>query len=119
MVRPQKVRSQQGKKQKPPQPGAEEEEEDDEEEEEDGSLPGCTLFIKNLNFNTTEETLREVSIHQEWGTLQAVMRAVHLLWVQHGSGGGQHTLPHTTPAVRGGWSTLQTCLKTVPQLLLW
>lgn len=34
----------------------EEEEEDDDEEE---SLPGATLFIKNLNFSTTEETLRE------------------------------------------------------------
>ncbi|MBZ3881702.1 putative RNA-binding protein 19, partial [Sciurus carolinensis] len=40
------------------------EEEEEEEEEEDKSLPGCTLFIKNLNFNTTEEMLREVSIHQ-------------------------------------------------------
>uniref|UniRef100_A0A2K5J7Z3 Probable RNA-binding protein 19 n=2 Tax=Colobus angolensis palliatus TaxID=336983 RepID=A0A2K5J7Z3_COLAP len=36
----------------------EEEEEEDEEEEE--SLPGCTLFIKNLNFDTTEEKLKEV-----------------------------------------------------------
>lgn len=35
-----------------------EEEEEDEEEE---SLPGCTLFIKNLNFDTTEETLKAVS----------------------------------------------------------
>ncbi|CAH6778836.1 Rbm19 [Phodopus roborovskii] len=35
----------------------EEEEEEDEEEE---SIPGCTLFIKNLNFSTTEETLKEV-----------------------------------------------------------
>lgn len=37
----------------------EEDEEDDEEEE---SLPGCTLFIKNLNFDTTEETLKAVSV---------------------------------------------------------
>ncbi|XP_013359156.1 PREDICTED: probable RNA-binding protein 19 isoform X2 [Chinchilla lanigera] len=36
------------------------EEEEEEEEEEDDSLPGCTLFIKNLNFDTTEETLKEV-----------------------------------------------------------
>uniref|UniRef100_A0AAX7U2H2 Probable RNA-binding protein 19 n=1 Tax=Astatotilapia calliptera TaxID=8154 RepID=A0AAX7U2H2_ASTCA len=35
----------------------ENEEEDDEEEEE--ALPGSTLFIKNLNFNTTEEKLLE------------------------------------------------------------
>ncbi|XP_045441368.1 probable RNA-binding protein 19 isoform X2 [Pipistrellus kuhlii] len=35
-------------------------EEEEEEEEEEESLPGCTLFIKNLNFDTTEETLREV-----------------------------------------------------------
>lgn len=36
------------------------EEEELEEEEEEESLPGCTLFIKNLNFNTTEETLKGV-----------------------------------------------------------
>uniref|UniRef100_A0A665X1U2 Probable RNA-binding protein 19 n=1 Tax=Echeneis naucrates TaxID=173247 RepID=A0A665X1U2_ECHNA len=35
----------------------EEEEEDEEEEEE--SAPGSTLFIKNLNFSTTEEKLQE------------------------------------------------------------
>ncbi|GAB1290094.1 Probable RNA-binding protein 19 [Apodemus speciosus] len=35
-------------------------EEDDDEEEEEESIPGCTLFIKNLNFGTTEETLKEV-----------------------------------------------------------
>lgn len=35
-----------------------EEEEDEEEEEE--SAPGSTLFIKNLNFDTTEEKLQEV-----------------------------------------------------------
>ncbi|XP_053525741.1 probable RNA-binding protein 19 isoform X3 [Artibeus jamaicensis] len=34
--------------------------EEEEEEEEEESLPGCTLFIKNLNFDTTEETLRGV-----------------------------------------------------------
>uniref|UniRef100_A0A669ED58 Probable RNA-binding protein 19 n=1 Tax=Oreochromis niloticus TaxID=8128 RepID=A0A669ED58_ORENI len=38
----------------------EEEEGDDEEEEEEEALPGSTLFIKNLNFNTTEEKLLEV-----------------------------------------------------------
>jgi multiple RNA-binding domain-containing protein 1 len=36
-------------------------EKEEEEEEEDESSPGCTLFIKNLNFSTTEETLKEVS----------------------------------------------------------
>ncbi|XP_038560090.1 probable RNA-binding protein 19 [Micropterus salmoides] len=36
----------------------EEEEEEDEEEEEE-SAPGSTLFIKNLNFSTTEEKLQE------------------------------------------------------------
>ncbi|XP_054853007.1 probable RNA-binding protein 19 [Eublepharis macularius] len=37
------------------------EDEDEEEEEDEGeSIPGCTLFIKNLNFSTTEETLKEV-----------------------------------------------------------
>ena len=34
---------------------------EEEEEEEEESLPGCTLFIKNLNFDTTEETLKGVS----------------------------------------------------------
>ncbi|XP_061458863.1 probable RNA-binding protein 19 isoform X2 [Rhineura floridana] len=34
--------------------------EEEEEEEEEESIPGCTLFIKNLNFATTEETLKEV-----------------------------------------------------------
>lgn len=33
---------------------------DDEEEEEEESAPGSTLFVKNLNFSTTEETLQEV-----------------------------------------------------------
>uniref|UniRef100_A0A8C1KQ90 Probable RNA-binding protein 19 n=1 Tax=Cyprinus carpio TaxID=7962 RepID=A0A8C1KQ90_CYPCA len=37
----------------------EEEEEEEEEDEEELILPGSTLFIKNLNFNTSEETLRE------------------------------------------------------------
>uniref|UniRef100_A0A9J8AYE9 Probable RNA-binding protein 19 n=1 Tax=Cyprinus carpio carpio TaxID=630221 RepID=A0A9J8AYE9_CYPCA len=31
----------------------------EEEDEEEQILPGSTLFIKNLNFNTSEETLRE------------------------------------------------------------
>ncbi|NXN66360.1 RBM19 protein, partial [Himantopus himantopus] len=31
----------------------------EEEEEEEESIPGCTLFIKNLNFATTEDTLKE------------------------------------------------------------
>uniref|UniRef100_A0A8C4H962 Probable RNA-binding protein 19 n=1 Tax=Dicentrarchus labrax TaxID=13489 RepID=A0A8C4H962_DICLA len=35
------------------------EEEDEEEEEEEESAPGSTLFIKNLNFSTTEEKLQE------------------------------------------------------------
>uniref|UniRef100_A0A3Q3DIG4 Probable RNA-binding protein 19 n=1 Tax=Hippocampus comes TaxID=109280 RepID=A0A3Q3DIG4_HIPCM len=34
-------------------------EEEEEEEEEEDSVPGSTLFIKNLNFSTTEETLQE------------------------------------------------------------
>ncbi|NXX93788.1 RBM19 protein, partial [Centropus bengalensis] len=38
---------------------AKEEEEEEEEEEEKESIPGCTLFIKNLNFATTEDTLKE------------------------------------------------------------
>ncbi|XP_048370954.1 probable RNA-binding protein 19 [Sphaerodactylus townsendi] len=35
-------------------------EEKDDSEDEEESIPGCTLFIKNLNFSTTEETLKEV-----------------------------------------------------------
>lgn len=35
-------------------------EEDEGEEEEEDEVPGSTLFIKNLNFSTTEEKLREV-----------------------------------------------------------
>lgn len=38
----------------------EEEENVEEEEEEEESSPGSTLFIKNLNFSTTEQTLLEV-----------------------------------------------------------
>ncbi|CAL8347969.1 unnamed protein product [Lota lota] len=34
-------------------------EEEEEEEEEEERAPGSTLFIKNLNFSTTEETLQE------------------------------------------------------------
>ncbi|XP_028854976.1 putative RNA-binding protein 19 [Denticeps clupeoides] len=37
----------------------EEEEEENEEDEEDESVPGAMLFVKNLNFSTTEETLRQ------------------------------------------------------------
>ncbi|XP_066055853.1 probable RNA-binding protein 19 isoform X4 [Chamaea fasciata] len=37
----------------------EEEEEDEEEEEEEENIPGCTLFVKNLNFATTEDMLKE------------------------------------------------------------
>lgn len=40
-----------------------------EEEENEESLPGCTLFIKNLHFDTTEETLKGVSdrsARREW-----------------------------------------------------
>uniref|UniRef100_A0A8D0ARE2 Probable RNA-binding protein 19 n=1 Tax=Sander lucioperca TaxID=283035 RepID=A0A8D0ARE2_SANLU len=37
-----------------------EKEEEEEEEEEEESAPGSTLFIKNLNFSTTEEKLQEV-----------------------------------------------------------
>ncbi|KAM9810936.1 putative RNA-binding protein 19 [Neosynchiropus ocellatus] len=37
-----------------------EETDDGEEEEEEDDAPGSTLFIKNLNFSTTEETLQEM-----------------------------------------------------------
>ncbi|XP_012719019.2 probable RNA-binding protein 19 isoform X2 [Fundulus heteroclitus] len=36
------------------------EEDEQEEEEEEGPVPGSTLFIKNLNFSTTEEKLQEI-----------------------------------------------------------
>lgn len=38
----------------------EEEDEEEEDEEEEESQPGSTLFIKNLNYSTTEESLKEV-----------------------------------------------------------
>lgn len=44
------------------------EEEEEEEDSEEESSPGCTLFIKNLNFATTEETLREASCSPLWCT---------------------------------------------------
>ncbi|XP_056384740.1 probable RNA-binding protein 19 isoform X2 [Hyla sarda] len=37
-----------------------EEKMESEESEDEETLPGCTLFIKNLNFSTNEETLKEV-----------------------------------------------------------
>ncbi|KAF4079049.1 hypothetical protein AMELA_G00188660 [Ameiurus melas] len=37
----------------------EEEHEEEDEEEEEESLPGSTLFVKNLNYSTTEESLQE------------------------------------------------------------
>ncbi|KAM9281828.1 putative RNA-binding protein 19 [Morus bassanus] len=40
--------------------GSEETAAQEEEEEEEESIPGCTLFIKNLNFATTEDTLKEM-----------------------------------------------------------
>uniref|UniRef100_A0A8D0APW3 Probable RNA-binding protein 19 n=1 Tax=Sander lucioperca TaxID=283035 RepID=A0A8D0APW3_SANLU len=40
-------------------PEPDEKEEEEEEEEEEESAPGSTLFIKNLNFSTTEEKLQE------------------------------------------------------------
>ncbi|XP_041742190.1 probable RNA-binding protein 19 [Coregonus clupeaformis] len=43
-------------------------EEKEEEEEEEEEAPGSTLFIKNLNFTTTEETLRET--FSKCGTLK-------------------------------------------------
>ncbi|XP_076123595.1 putative RNA-binding protein 19 [Alosa pseudoharengus] len=43
----------------PKESGKEEKQEEEEEEEEEESIPGATLFIKNLNFITTEETLRQ------------------------------------------------------------
>ncbi|KAI4902096.1 hypothetical protein NFI96_013174 [Prochilodus magdalenae] len=46
-------------KQKDSEKQEEKKEEEEEEEEEEDSLPGSTLFIKNLNYSTTEETLRE------------------------------------------------------------
>uniref|UniRef100_A0A7N6AVP7 Probable RNA-binding protein 19 n=1 Tax=Anabas testudineus TaxID=64144 RepID=A0A7N6AVP7_ANATE len=47
-----------------PEPGKikeEKKDEEEEDEEEEESAPGSTLFIKNLNFTTTEEKLQEVS----------------------------------------------------------
>ncbi|XP_061134863.1 probable RNA-binding protein 19 [Syngnathus typhle] len=41
------------------QPMEEKGEDEEEEEEEEDSVPGSTLFIKNLNFSTIEKTLQE------------------------------------------------------------
>ncbi|XP_019722473.1 putative RNA-binding protein 19 [Hippocampus comes] len=51
------VKAEEEKKQQKDEKDKDEEEE--EEEEEEDSVPGSTLFIKNLNFSTTEETLQE------------------------------------------------------------
>lgn len=58
--------------------GEEEDEEEDEEEEE--SVPGCTLFIKNINFATTEDTLNEVSHKQRVGTGFCLAQATEVGW---------------------------------------
>uniref|UniRef100_A0A3Q1HRR2 Probable RNA-binding protein 19 n=1 Tax=Anabas testudineus TaxID=64144 RepID=A0A3Q1HRR2_ANATE len=42
-----------------PEPGKSKKDEEEEDEEEEESAPGSTLFIKNLNFTTTEEKLQE------------------------------------------------------------
>ncbi|XP_064424330.1 probable RNA-binding protein 19 isoform X2 [Latimeria chalumnae] len=42
-----------------PEKRAETEEEEEDEDDDEETLPGCTLFIKNLDFSTTEETLKE------------------------------------------------------------
>lgn len=44
-----------------PEKKSESDEDDDEDDDDDEeTLPGCTLFIKNLNFSTNEETLKQV-----------------------------------------------------------
>uniref|UniRef100_A0A3Q2ZHE5 Probable RNA-binding protein 19 n=1 Tax=Hippocampus comes TaxID=109280 RepID=A0A3Q2ZHE5_HIPCM len=50
-------------------------EEEEEEEEEEDSVPGSTLFIKNLNFSTTEETLQEVHFcsSEKWRKLWKIL----------------------------------------------
>jgi hypothetical protein len=35
---------------------------DDDEEEEESGEPGSTLFVKNLNFDTTDESLKQVCL---------------------------------------------------------
>lgn len=42
-----------------------EKEDEEEDEEEEESLPGSTLFVKNLNYSTTEESLQEVGSRVE------------------------------------------------------
>ena len=36
---------------------------DDDEEEEESGEPGSTLFVKNLNFDTTDESLKQVCLN--------------------------------------------------------
>lgn len=47
---------------KPEEKKAEKEENSDNEEEEDDPEPDTTLFVKNLNFTTTEDVLRKVEL---------------------------------------------------------
>lgn len=48
------------------------------EEEEELSLPGSTLFVKNLNYSTTEDSLTEVRLEFTELTLRVGLRGADM-----------------------------------------
>lgn len=78
----------------------EEEEDEEEDEEEEESVPGCTLFIKNLNFATTEDTLNEVSRKQRVGTGFYLAQAAQVGW--EWAGGQTGLLAGANPLLPAG-----------------
>lgn len=57
----------------------EEDEDEEEDEEEEEILPGSTLFIKNLNYSTTEESLQEVGSEFREPRLRVRLRGAHVV----------------------------------------
>uniref|UniRef100_A0AAR2IN09 RRM domain-containing protein n=1 Tax=Pygocentrus nattereri TaxID=42514 RepID=A0AAR2IN09_PYGNA len=88
----------------------EEEEEEKEEEDEEESLPGSTLFIKNLNFSTTEETLQEKA-----GTLITIKSLLPGKLLSMGYGFVQYKKPE---AAQKAMRQLQHCMVDEHQLEL-
>uniref|UniRef100_A0AAR2JXL9 RRM domain-containing protein n=1 Tax=Pygocentrus nattereri TaxID=42514 RepID=A0AAR2JXL9_PYGNA len=95
----------------------EEEEEEKEEEDEEESLPGSTLFIKNLNFSTTEETLQEVGSQfiGKAGTLITIKSLLPGKLLSMGYGFVQYKKPE---AAQKAMRQLQHCMVDEHQLEL-
>ncbi|XP_026545289.1 probable RNA-binding protein 19 [Notechis scutatus] len=88
-----------------------------EEEEEEESLPGCTIFIKNLNFSTTEDTLKEV-IFRDFMAMQAFLAPSPKLRLSYEQGHPRtgvptsgRDMPETGPRKNSG---MQAACGTVP-----